>query len=289
MSMRRSSIVLLVAAGCAYAQDPGSGRGRMGRFEPGMAGPLPGARLVGAVAGMPGRVVQNAPYSADVVTETTQTLPDGNHIRQTSTARMYRDSQGRVRNEQSLSGLGSLTGSANLPQVVFITDPVAGVTYAVNAQNKTATRSQWQGRGGAGGQAQQAAAGHGRGPQGAGPDGGRWNRAAAGRRPNGNAKTESLGRQTVEGVPADGTRSTLTIPAGQMGNEQPIQIVSEQWYSPDLQAIVLSKHWDPRAGETVYRLTNIDRTEPAASLFQPPADYKVTEANRASRSPINAH
>jgi hypothetical protein len=76
----------------------------------------------------------------------------------------------------------------------------------------------------------------------------------------------------------------MTIPAGQMGNEAAIQVVSERWYSPDLQTPVMTRHSDPRVGETVYRLANVSRAEPAATLFQPSADYKVTEA-RGGRGP----
>ncbi len=92
-----------------------------------------------------------------------------------------------------------------------------------------------------------------------------------------NARAESLGRQTIEGTPADGTRTTITIPAGEVGNEQPIQIVRESWYSPDLQMVVLSKVTDPRFGETTYKVTNITRGEPARTLFEVPADYKISE------------
>jgi hypothetical protein len=93
-------------------------------------------------------------------------------------------------------------------------------------------------------------------------------------------KTESLGRQTIEGVAADGTRTTETIPAGAIGNEQQIQIVSESWYSQDLQVTVLSKHFDPRMGRIVFRLTNISRGVPSPSLFQAPADYQISEGGR---------
>jgi len=92
------------------------------------------------------------------------------------------------------------------------------------------------------------------------------------------AKTESMGRQAIEGVQAEGRRTTLTIPAGQVGNELPIHIVTESWYASDLQTTVLSKHSDPRNGETVTRLTNISRAEPAHALFEAPADYKISEA-----------
>jgi len=100
---------------------------------------------------------------------------------------------------------------------------------------------------------------------------------ALGPLPAQDAQKESLGKQVIEGIPVEGTRSTITIEAGKMGNELPIQIVSERWYSPELQVVVMSKHTDPRMGETVYRLTNINRSEPAHSLFEIPADYKLEE------------
>ena len=267
---------LLVLAVAASAQNPGPGRGR-GRFGPSAvdAAAPGGTRFLGAEAGMPGRVVKNAPYSADIVTETTQTLTDGNHIRQSSTAKVYRDTEGRTRREQSLNALGGLAPSSNLPQVVFINDPVAGFNYALNPQNRTATKSAWA-RPGRGGQAPGSSQQMARLRQG---------RGGAARQ---NIKTESLGRQTIEGVPADGTRTTMTIAAGQWGNEQPIQIVTERWYSPDLQTVVLSKRTDPRMGETVSKVTNISRSEPPNSLFEPPADYKVAEAGHRTGRPAAA-
>ena len=92
-----------------------------------------------------------------------------------------------------------------------------------------------------------------------------------------NAVKTDLGKQTIEGVPAQGSKITRTIPAGQIGNEQPILITTETWYSPDLKVLVMSKTNDPRMGETIYKLANVQRTEPAATLFQPPDDYTVKE------------
>ena len=88
-----------------------------------------------------------------------------------------------------------------------------------------------------------------------------------------NAKTEALGKQIIEGIEAEGTRSIITIPIGQIGNDRALEIVSEQWYAPALQEIILSKHRDPRLGENIYRLTKINRGEPTPALFQPPADF----------------
>ncbi|MFN2454830.1 MAG: hypothetical protein ABR577_11480 [Pyrinomonadaceae bacterium] len=90
-----------------------------------------------------------------------------------------------------------------------------------------------------------------------------------------NTRTESLGKQIIEGVEAEGTRTTTTIPAGKIGNERDIDIVSERWYSNELQALVMTKQDDPRTGTNVYRLTNISRGEPSRTLFEVPADYTV--------------
>lgn len=91
------------------------------------------------------------------------------------------------------------------------------------------------------------------------------------------SRREELGKQFFEGIEAEGTRMVTTIPAGAVGNERPIEIVNERWYSPELQTVVMSRHYDPRSGETVYRLSNIVRAEPALHLFQVPADYTITD------------
>ncbi|MBZ5621871.1 MAG: hypothetical protein LAQ69_24570 [Acidobacteriia bacterium] len=277
----RTILVGLLALIAANAQPPDTGHGR-GRFG---AGPAPlfegGARFLGAEPGRPGRVVKNAPYSADAVTETTQALPDGNHIRQSSTVHVSRDSEGRTRSEQSLRTLNGLAPNANLPQVVFIYDPVANANYALNPTNRTATRTTWERPAGGDRPAMR------RSDSGASASGNPGvGRGFHGGAMDPNLKTESLGRQTMEGVAADGTRTTQTIPAGRIGNEQPIQIVTESWYSPELQIFVLTKRTDPRRGETVTRLSNVSRAEPSRTLFEVPADFKVTETpSRPGRGP----
>jgi hypothetical protein len=272
MKMRMLLMVLAgIASAPAQSSPPGSGQGR-GRM--GFGGPAePGARFVGAEAGMPGRVVKNAPYSAELVTESVQTLPDGNHIRQSSSVKVYRDSEGRTRREQSvnLNGLGS---NSNMPQVVFINDPVAGMNYALNAKDHTGAKTAWTSGGGRMGKNSAPS----RDPAGAA-------NAQRPRRgnPDQNVLTEDLGRQTMEGVAVEGRRVTVTIPAGQMGNDQPIQTVTETWFSRELQTMVFSKRSDPRSGETVTRMLNVSRSEPPRMLFDVPADYKVTES--AGRMP----
>jgi TonB family protein len=275
-------------------------------------------------------VVKGAPYSAQAVTETTQTLSDGNRINNKSTATIYRDSEGRTRREQSLRLIGPFTASGEPPQTIFINDPVAGVNYALDTRTKTAHKMppmrfdfKFRGPEGVGGGIGIGTGGGlGVGVRASAPmavavaEAPVFQRAApppeASLRTDGpvaaerersgaifersimpppggeggmvfqwqgareeNAKNESLGKQSIEGVEAEGTRKTVEIPAGEIGNERPIEIVFERWYSPELQVVVMTRHSDPRFGETTYRLMNMNRTEPARELFEVPADYTL--------------
>ncbi|HEY9284335.1 MAG TPA: hypothetical protein VIP46_12845, partial [Pyrinomonadaceae bacterium] len=106
---------------------------------------------------------------------------------------------------------------------------------------------------------------------------------APGHLPRFESTKETLGKQSIEGVEAEGTRTTVTIPAGAIGNERAIQITSERWYSPELQLVVMTRHSDPRFGETTYRLTNISRAEPDRTLFEVPAGYTIKEGGPFER------
>ena len=88
---------------------------------------------------------------------------------------------------------------------------------------------------------------------------------------------EELGTRQIEGVKANGRRTTTVIPTGRIGNDRPIQITDERWESPELQMVVLSRYSDPRTGVVEYRLTSISRAEPRADLFVVPADYTIIE------------
>ncbi|HEX5049665.1 MAG TPA: hypothetical protein VFX89_21305 [Gammaproteobacteria bacterium] len=87
--------------------------------------------------------------------------------------------------------------------------------------------------------------------------------------------TEDLGEQVLEGVLAHGTRHTQTIAAGAIGNERPIEIVAEEWYSADIEAVVQRRNFDPRFGETIYRLVNLSRSEQSPDLFAVPSGYTI--------------
>ena len=231
--------------------------GPEGDFPP----PLFGERmeLLGFGGMHGGKVVTGAPFSAVAVSETTQTLADGNHINRKTQSNVYRDGQGRIRREITIAGFGPMAPSGQPKSFVVINDPVAGTTFMLHPDQKTAgqmgrpfgrlkgaLRDKMEAR-----QQQEIA--------------------------SGSLKKEDLGTQTLSGVTAQGTRITRIIPAGQIGNEKPITIVRESWYSSDLQTVVMSKRSDPWSGETTYTLTNIQRAEPEAALFTVPSNYTVTQ------------
>lgn len=269
-------------------------------------GPGPGVIAAGPeknvtfFANGPQKLVKNAPYMADSVTESVQTLADGNRIVNTNKSSFARDSEGRTRRETTIQSLGNV-GSTSAPIVsVFIDDPVAKLSYSLNPRAKVAFKSKTDK------------------PEGmtftrkietAGPAGGTKGSVATatierevifrtesdgaivagGHMPmtamqvrsdvkKANVRKEDLGTKTIEGVSARGTRMTMTIPAGEAGNERAIEAVTESWFSEELKATVLNIHTDPRMGTVTTRLANVRMGEPGKSLFEPPADYKVEEA-----------
>jgi len=267
---------LFLSAVVARAQEPPPHPGgdvmfhRVGPGDDFMAPPM-GERieLLGFEGIHGGKVVTGAPFSAVAISETSRTLADGNHISRKTQTNLFRDSHGRFRKEVTLPAIGPLATSGGPRSFLMINDPVAQQNFILHPEEKTAEKmGQPFGRmkGGTPGERHGAWKGNAES----------WEAKAAA---SGNFKKEDLGTQTIAGVSAQGTRYTRIIPAGQIGNEKPITIVSEHWYSNDLQVTVMSKRSDPQFGETTYTLTNIQRAEPAASLFAVPSDYTVQEGH----------
>ncbi|MEJ7615589.1 MAG: TonB family protein [Pyrinomonadaceae bacterium] len=327
--------------------------------------------------------VRGAPYSAEAVTEVTQTLSDGNRIVRKTAAAVHRDSAGRTRRDQTLAAIGPFATAGDAPQTILINDLVAGVNYILDPRTRTARKlilppMRFGPVGGvtaplppeapvvpaaapgapnimavkvrplalknalkkvepiypaaakaAGAQglvkvqvvaneagevvSASAVEGHSLLQPAAVEAVRQWRfrpLTTVGNHPmrvksvvsfnfvlpaESNAVTvveegnfspaappiepvhESLGKQTIEGVEAEGTRNTFTIPENAIGNERPIKIINERWYAPALQVVVMTKRSDPRFGETVYRLININRNEPSSTLFEVPADYTLKE------------
>jgi hypothetical protein len=99
------------------------------------------------------------------------------------------------------------------------------------------------------------------------------------------ATTKELGTREFSGVRANGRLRSYEIPAGAIGNRNPIQVSTETWTAPDLQVTVYTKHTDPRNGEVEFRLENLKREEPAPALFSVPSDYTVKEMAVPGKAP----
>ena len=271
-----------------------------------------GAKIMAETSVMSEKIVKGSPFSAEAVNESVQVLADGNRIVRTSNNKLYRNSEGRFRREISGSSGGSMSTFFSVGPGITILDPVQGYRYLLDSHLKTARMGTLAAPGvvttvqGAvkvtpaqaamidkmkaaelrASEAIRAAAAPvavvaakekvyaevattvaqgGTGTHVFTP-------SAASKY---ESRTEELGVQNIEGVEATGTRTITTIPAGEIGNERPIEIIYEKWYSNDLQLVVMSKHSDPRFGEQTYRLTNIQRSEPDPSLFELPQGYRL--------------
>ncbi|MBS1840200.1 MAG: hypothetical protein JSS69_15150 [Acidobacteria bacterium] len=225
-----------------------------------------GMELLGLGGMHGGKVVKGAPFSAVSVTTMNHLLADGTNISNTIKVTLYRDSQGRFRKEGSMPFWGNTAGDQPHSFIV-ISDPVAAKNYLLNPEKKVARVGIFRARGPKDGKGATP------GANSAAPnvEGGKE------RGDNANLTKISLGTQTINGVSAEGTRYTRLIPTGEIGNDKPITITREVWYSNDLQMVVQSKHSDPRFGDSTYTLTNIQRTEPAANLFSVPSDYTLQQ------------
>ena len=227
--------------------------------------------------------IAGAPFTADATTEFTQMLSDGNRIERRFSTSFARDVKGRTRSEQDVAMLGPLVvlqkgvnWSTNAvhtttaqqeqpPRFTVITDPVDSVTYTLDERMKQARRSPAKITTLQSLEIKKVA------------DKLESIRQAPG---SGAPVVESLGTRQIEGITAEGTRTTTTIPAGQIGNSNPINLVTERWFAKDLQMAILITRRDPRSGDTVYRLTNIVRAEPPPDLFTVPSDYRIVDLQK---------
>ncbi len=229
-------------------------------------------------------VVKNEPYQAQAVTEMKQTLSDGSHIVQTTTATVARDSDGRTVRVQKLTMMGpwksSGSSQGDSQTLTTIFDPVSKEHIDFTSDNKVAhvvtmpplppgapvgaegaVSMVFSGSAAGAGQAVTVQA-----------------QAIAPQASNGaDPKTESLGTETMEGIQATGTRIRRTIRAGTIGNDKDLVITHETWYSPELKLVIQSTQNDPRFGQTTFTLKNIQQGQPDETLFQMPADYRVNK------------
>ncbi len=211
--------------------------------------------------GHPERVVTGAPYSGTLTEQRQQTLPDGNQISTTTETKVYRDSQGRVRRETTRTNRAGQAES-----FVTIFDPVAGFEARLNPTKLTAEKHVIPTQSGTANPKREARPAGDEGPQ---------------------ISKSDLGSKTIEGLAATGVQVTMTVPAGEMGNSEPIKSVREVWTSTALQVPVLVTSTNPRFGTSKTQLTAVSQAEPEASLFQIPSDYKVSTAKGRHGAPPN--
>lgn len=250
-----AALVVLASTGCAFSQT-----------ERTMVLHGDGAQSMGAIrleiGGFDERDnAKGIPLTADIVTTHVQYLSDGNKISNEETSHFYRDSEGRTRRENKLMLPGH---GADTPTMIMINDPVAHTRFVLNTVHKSADQVVLE-KGPADANVMYMKKRHdeqvvlGKGPS-----------------EEGQAENkEDLGTQSIEGVTAHGTRTSHVIPAGKIGNEKPITVTTESWFSDEVGLEVLRVHKDPWSGEVTTKVTNIRRGEPEASLFVAPADYKV--------------
>jgi hypothetical protein len=237
--------------------------------------------------------VPNAPFSADSETEFTQVLGDGNRIERRFSSMMARDSQGRTRREEEIALVGPLAVDGPSPRLVTILDAVAGYSYTLDERQRVAYRNPIAIAKLREGHAYAYSADQKAGTRvwvSESRDHTAWTAAEQakvaavavpgqklilGDKAASKITNEALGSRMIEGVMAEGTRTTSTIAAGAIGNALPIDVVTERWYSRDLQMAVLITRKDPRSGDSVYRLRTIVRAEPPPDLFTVPSDFQV--------------
>lgn len=222
---------------------------RQGFGPPPVPNMAPNAKFIGAELRFGDKLIKGQPFSADIVIEDTKRLFDGTTVTRKSRGAVYRDGEGRTRREQSIEMVGGvgIVGTDNKPPtIVFISDFASRSQIFLDLNAKVARKT----------------------PLGPGP-------GPIEPRPRGDAREESLGTKTIDGVAAEGTRISFEIPAGKVGNDKPLQVVTERWFSTELGLLVMSRHLDPVAGEHLFKLVNIKRVEPNPSLFSIPAGFKI--------------
>ena len=298
-----TAAAVAMAAIVAAAQTPDDAT--MKKLKAEMEGLVAQSKVIGLSGSVMNSTVKGAPYSGVEVTETNQVLADGTRIHNEGQTTVYRDGEGRVRRETP----DQITIMDPVAGATYFLDPKAqtvrkatlalantfsfrkgviggtvgadGVRTSIDVRTENgvtsmmvdgkpvdpSTIAQLKMRGELGKEPMTLDLS---GPP--GPDTFFYKRIERNAGP-----AESLGKQTLEGVESEGTRTTSTLPAGAIGNDRPIQTVSERWYSPDLQTVMMSRHNDPRTGEETFRLTNVNRTEPSPDLFQVPPGYHTLE------------
>ncbi|MEJ7860894.1 MAG: hypothetical protein WKF90_04570 [Pyrinomonadaceae bacterium] len=272
------SLLMLLTAGTVLAQTDNSAgdeieRRVLVRSDAGAAAVFPSMFEPIVTGGLLDDVlVKNKPLAAVFESETVQILANGTSMARRVATKIYRDKDGRTRREQIVYPNGTTPTADTAVPIISVYDPVARYGYSINPTTRTAQRYKL--------------------PPTL-PPGAPFNNQI----PllieilrNDNPQTgevkkytletprlEPLGKQTIAGVEADGWRVTIKVPAGAIGNADPLDTTYEMWIAQDLRMLVKLVARNPLSGEHTLRLTTINRAEQSRSLFEVPAGYPVSE------------
>ena len=216
----------------------------------------------------------NLPFTATVTETHDQQLPDGNSIHTSITTHQWRDGSGRTRTEASLGCVPGDDGEMHPQMHVNVFDRVSGATYSWISgphTNKVATMSSVM---------------HIPAPPIITPEERQKRQAALVRqRAEEQHSSESLGTKMIQGVQAEGSKLTQTLPAGRVGNAAPLTSTEEIWVAKDLGLTMLRLRDDPQTGKWRTEVVDLKRGEPDPSLFAPPADYTVEQMIQKTVTP----
>jgi hypothetical protein len=197
--------------------------------------------------------VINAPFTATVTAKLIRKLQDGGTMTKTNHRLVERDGSGRIFQERRW--LVPAEG-AQEPQIsrLDFSDPITHVRYFCHPGRKICEETDYFM-----------------------PDS--FSEVAAGASADGTRTLtrKDLGRQAFEGFDTVGTLETTTIQAGVIGNDRPVAVTKEFWYSPELGVNLLVKREDPRFGTQIFAVTEVQRGEPNPAAFELPAGYKVVD------------
>ena len=197
--------------------------------------------------------VQHAPFSSVVTAEWTKTLEDGSTVARQNHRVVVRDGAGRIYQERRT--LVPKDGQAE-PQLmrIEISDPAQHIKYFCQPDQHVCMLRDYTGP--------PADVSEPVGSTGEG---------------NMVLTREELGKSDVSGVEVTGTRETRVMGTGVMGNDRPISITKEFWYSSQLGLNMQVKRSDPRVGIQTFTITEVSLAEPDAKYFQIPAGFKVVD------------
>lgn len=241
----RSSLVFLVILCLAAAT--GLPAQQVRETPPTYAGPF---TLVPGVFVTP---IAGAPFSATVVIESKQPLPDGTMETRVTQTVIARDARGRIRNERHML---MPEGTKGMPPLVsvHVFDPATRISYIFNPATMIARQQLVP-------------------PPSAKPE-------------LSNSKIEELGYTTLNGIQAKGTRTTRVVAAPSSGTGKDVTVTDEVWYSEELHMNLMEVHTDVRGGMQTVAILSIQRDEPTASLFEVPAGYKIVDMTPPPNAPI---